>query len=82
MERLSREAVVRRAAKLFAPNAPFSVLEQTRAFNYTNPPPQVKISIVVHDAFYPVSVLSSELIHLWKDPFIGTSGVLLGHAEE
>ena len=27
-------------------------------------------------------VPSSELIHLWKDPFAGTSGVLLGRAEE
>ena len=41
-ERLSKETVIRRAAKLFAANAPFSVPGQTRAFNCTNPPPQVK----------------------------------------
>ena len=79
---LSKEAVLRRAAELFAPNASFSVSGQTRAFNCTNPPPQVKISTIVPDAFYPILVLSSELIHLWKDSFAGTSGVLLGRAEE
>ena len=82
MERLPREAAVRQAAELFAPNVLFSVPKQRRAFNYTNPPPQVKISIVVRDGFYPVSVPSSELIHMWKDPFTGASCVLLGHAEE
>ena len=76
MERLSRDDVIHRAAELFAPNASFSVPGQTRAFNCMNPPPQVKISIVVPDAFYPVPVPSSELIHLWKDSFVGTSGVL------
>ena len=81
-ERLSKETMIRRAAKLFAANAPFSVPGQTRALNWTNPPPQVKISTIVRDAFYLVLVPSSELIHLWKDPFIGMSGVLLGHAEE
>ena len=45
-ERLSKEDVIHRAAKLFAPNAPFNVPGQTRAFNCTNPPPQVKVSTV------------------------------------
>ena len=46
MERLPREAAVRQAAELFAPNVLFSVPKQRRAFNYTNPPPQVNISII------------------------------------
>ena len=45
-ERLSKDDVLERAAGLFAPNASFSVSGQTRAFNCTNPPPQVKVSIV------------------------------------
>jgi len=45
-ERLSKDDVLERAIGLFAPNASFSVLGQTRAFNYMNPPPQVKVSIV------------------------------------
>ena len=81
MKRLMKEVVLCRATELFAPNVPFSVLGQPKAFNCMNPPPQVKISTVVPDAFYPVLVPSSELIHLWKDPFVGTSGVLLGHAK-
>ena len=32
-ERLSKEAVLHQAAELFIPNAPFSMLGQTRAFN-------------------------------------------------
>jgi len=47
-----------------------------------NPPPQVKILIVVPGAFHPMSALSSGLIHLWKDPFAGMGGVPLGHAKE
>ena len=80
-ERLTKEAVLRRAAELFAPNMPFSVPGQSKAFNCTNPPPQVKISTVVPSAFCPLSVPSSKLIRLQKDPFVGTGGVLLGHAE-
>ena len=57
------------------------MLGQPRAFNCMNPP-QVKISTVVPGAFYPVPVLSNGLIRLWKDPFAGTGGVLLGRAEE
>ena len=45
-ERLTKDDVLERAAGLFAPNASFSVSGQTRAFNCTNPPPQVKVSIV------------------------------------
>ena len=45
-ERLSKDDVLERATWLFAPNASFSVSGQTRAFNCTNPPPQVKVSIV------------------------------------
>ena len=81
-ERLAKEAMLRQATELFAPNMSFSMPGQSRAFNCTNPPPQVKISTVVPDAFYPVPVPSSELIHLWKDSFEGMSGVLLGCAEE
>ena len=81
-ERLIKEAVLHQAAELFAPNVPFSVLGQPKAFNCMNPPPQVKISTVVPGAFYPVPTPSCELIHLWKDPFVGMGGVLLGCAEE
>ena len=55
MKPLMKKNVVERAAELFAPNASFSWPRQTRAFNCTNPPPQVSISIVflmllcVHD---------------------------------
>ena len=59
MERLTKEVVLRRAAELFAPNMPFSVPGQSKAFNCTNPPPQVKISTVVPGAFYPVSAPSN-----------------------
>ena len=45
-ERLTRDDVLERAIVLFTPNASFSVSGQTRAFNCTNPPPQVNISIV------------------------------------
>ena len=46
MERLLRDDVLERAVGLFALNASFSVLGQTRAFNCMNQPPQVNISIV------------------------------------
>ena len=46
IERLTKEDVIPQAAQLFAPNRPFSVLGQTRAFNCTNPSPQVKISTI------------------------------------
>ena len=39
MERLTKDDVLERAIGLFTPNASFSVLGQTRAFNCTNPPP-------------------------------------------
>ena len=45
-KRLSRDAIIRQADKLFAPNASFVVSKQTRAFNCMNPPPQEKASIV------------------------------------
>ena len=45
-ERLTRNDVLEWAAELFTPNASFSVFEQTRAYNCTNPPPQVNILIV------------------------------------
>jgi len=61
---------------------PFSVPGQPKAFNCTNPPPQVKIWTVVPSAFYPMLTLSSGLIRLWKDPFAGMGDVLLEHAEE
>ena len=37
--RLTKDEVLERAIELFAPNASFSVLGQTRPFNYMNPPP-------------------------------------------
>ena len=46
-ERLTRKDVLERTTELFAPNASFSVSRQTRAFNCTNPPPQVTILIVL-----------------------------------
>ena len=46
IERLTKEDVIPQAAQLFAQNRPFSVLGQTRAFNCTNPSPQVKISTI------------------------------------
>ena len=67
-ERLTKEAVLHRAAELFAPNVSYTMLGQPRPFNCTNSPPQVKISTVVPDAFYPMLELSSGLICLWKDP--------------
>ena len=82
VESLTQEAVLHRAAELFAPNVSYTVLGQSKPFNYTNSPPQVKISTVVSSAFYPMSALSSGLIRLWKDALAGTGGVLLGRAEE
>ena len=66
-ERLTKEAMLCWTAELFAQNAPFSVPGQSRAFNCTNPPPQVKISTVVHDAFYPVPLSSSELLFICRN---------------
>ena len=54
-KRLTKEAVLHRAIELFAPNTLFSVPGQPRAFNYMNPPPQVKISTVGPGVFYPMS---------------------------
>ena len=42
-----RDDVLEQATELFAPNASFSMSKQTRAFNYTNPPPQVTIPIAL-----------------------------------
>ena len=81
-ERLTREAVLHRATKLFTPNVLYSVPGQTRAFNCMNPPPQVRISTIVLGAFYPMLAPSSGLICLWKDTFAGAGGVLLRCAEE
>ena len=77
-ENLAKEAVLHQATELFAPNVSYTMLGQPKPFNCTNPPPQVKILTVVPGAFYPMLALSSELIHLWKDPFAGMSGVLSG----
>ena len=53
-ERLTKEAMLHRTTELFTPNAPYSVPGQPRAFNYMNPPPQVKISTVGPGVFYLV----------------------------
>ena len=76
-ERLTKKKVLEWAVELFTPNASFSWPRQTRAFNCTNPPPQVTISIVLSETFNPEALSSSELIHLCKDPFAGKSGVFL-----
>ena len=39
VESLTQEAVLHRAAELFAPNMSFRVPGQPTTFNYTNPPP-------------------------------------------
>ena len=82
-EMLSRDDVQERATELFAPFASFNVLGMMRPFNCKSLPPQVNIPIVfVPNAFYPLwLLLSSELIHLCKDPFVGKSGVLLRHVK-
>ena len=46
-ERLTKDDVLERVIGPFAPNASFSVSRRTRAFNCTNPPPQVTILIVL-----------------------------------
>ena len=46
-EKLMKDEVLERAVELFAPNALFSVSKQTRAFNCTNPPPQVNTLVVL-----------------------------------
>ena len=51
MKRLTKEVVLCRAAKLFAPNVPYNMPGQPKAFNCMNPPPQVKISTVVPGDF-------------------------------
>jgi len=54
-EMLSRDDVLEKATKLFAPFASFSVSGQTRPFNYTNPPPQV---VVVAGRLLPLAIRS------------------------
>ena len=80
-EPLTKKNVVEWAAELFAPNTSFTPPKQTRAFNCTNPPPKVIISLFIPNTFNPEALPSSELIHLCKDPFLGKSGVLLWCAE-
>ena len=82
MKRLTKEVVLHQATELFTPNVSYIVLGQPKPFNGSNSPPQVKILTVVPGAFYPVAAPSSGLIRLWKDPFVGTSGILLWSAEE
>ena len=82
MERLTKEAVLHRAAELFTPNMSYTMPGQPKTFNYTNPPPQVKILTVVRGAFYPMPVPSNGLIHLWKDPSVGMGSLLLERAKE
>ena len=78
---LSRDVVQERAIELFAPNNSFAWPKQMRAFNCTNPPPEVIISIFIPDTFNPKALPSNDLIHLCKDPFAGKSGVLLQRAK-
>ena len=77
IELLTKKNVIERAVELFAPNISFAWPKQTRAFNCTNSPPEVIISIFIPDTFNPEALPSSELIHLCKDPFAGKSGVFL-----
>ena len=51
MERLTKEAVLHRAAKLFAPNVSYTMPRQPKPFNCMDSPPQVKISTVVPGSF-------------------------------
>ena len=76
------DAVLHRATELFAPNMPYSMPGQPKAFNYMNSPPQVKILTIVPGAFYPMPALSSGIIHLWTNQLAGMGGVLLERAEE
>ena len=79
---LSRDVVQERATELFAPFASFNVSWMTRPFNCKNPPPQVNIPFVVFlMLFLFLRLPSSELMHLWKDPFAGMISVLLRRAE-
>ena len=78
---MMKKNVLEWVAELFTPNASFSWPRQTRAFNCTNPPPKVIISIFIPDTFNPKAMLSNDLIHLCKDPFIGKSCVLLRRAK-
>ena len=80
-EPLTKKNVVEQAAELFTPNISFAWPKQTRAFNCTNLPPEVIISIFIPDTFNPEALTSSELIHLCKDPFVGKCGVFLLHPE-
>ena len=53
-ERLTKKEVIDQAIELFTSNASFSWPRQMRAFNCTNPPPQVTISICfAHVALHP-----------------------------
>ena len=52
-ENLAKEAMLHRAAELFAPNMSYTMPGQPKSFNYTNPPPQIKISTVVLVLFIP-----------------------------
>ena len=53
-ERLTKKEVIDQAIELFTSNASFSWPRQMRAFNCTNPPPQVTISICLgHAALHP-----------------------------
>ena len=67
--RLTRNDVLEQAIELFAPNASFSMLRQTRAFNCTNPPPQVTIPIAffmmlfIHDCCRAVNWFTYAKIH-------------------
>ena len=74
---LLRDVVQEWVAELFAPFASFNLPGQIRPFHFKNMSPQ----LCVPDAFYLLSLPSSGLIHLCKDPFVGKSDVLLGHAE-
>ena len=79
---LAKEVVLHRAIELFTPNISYTVLGQPKPFNCSNSRPQVKISTVVPSAFCPVPAPSSGLIRLWKDPLVGTGGVLLRHDKD
>ena len=54
IERLMKKEVIDRARELFTSNVSFSWPKDTKAFNCTNPPPQVTISICfTHVALHP-----------------------------
>ena len=67
-ERLSKKEVIGWATELFTFNASFSWPKETKAFNCTNPPPQVTISVCI--VLLMVAEQGTDA-HSCKDPLAG-----------